>query len=308
MRSNATFALFISFYASMHLLRIRYFLRLAERRHFGHTAEYLNLTQSALSRHIQGLEREVGVLLFERDRRNVRLTAAGQLLRTEWTRLLDEFEAVQRQAQQVSSGEVGSLRIGHVGSVAHGWLPRLLAGFTARYPLVKLDLVEVVSTDPEEKLLIYQLDVGIWREPGRSPALISEEVFRDPLALVVPVHHPVRAETFASLAAVRDEPFVLPALDGRIPYAQALQALFLRYGFAPRIALTSDFRATILNLVAAGLGVSVLPLSYSGSTVQGVRFIELPHTSAVCLVWRRDDNSAILRHFLVEAKQLPLSP
>ncbi|HLK96432.1 MAG TPA: LysR substrate-binding domain-containing protein [Hymenobacter sp.] len=287
----------------MYLLQIRYFLRLAERRHFWQTAEYLSITQSALSRHIQSMERELGFLLFERDRRNVRLTAAGRLLQTEWTRLLAELEAVQHQAHQMSSGEVGSLRIGHHGSIAYGWLPRLLARFTARYPLVKLDLLEVVAAYPEQHLLTYRLDVGMWREPARSPALQSEEVFSDSLALVVPASHPVRSETFCSLAAVRDEPFVLPPLDDvSIPHARALLALFVYYKFSPRVALTSHYGATILNLVAAGLGVSVLPLSYAGGTIQGVRFIELPHTSAVHMVWRRDDDSAVLHHLLAETR------
>lgn len=288
----------------MHLLQIRYFLRLAERRHFWQTAEQLNITQSALSRHIQSLERELGFLLFERDRRNVRLTAAGQLLRTEWTRLLAELDAVQRQARQVSTGEVGSLRIGHLGSLAYGWLPRLLAGFTTRLPQVQIELVEVVPAAPEQRLLAYQVDVGFWREPARSPALVSEQVFSDPLALVVPTGHPLRADTFGSLADVRNERFILAPLSSEVPYAQALAGIFAEYGFAPRVALTSDFGATILNLVAAGLGVSVLPLSYAGGALQGVRFIELPHTSAVYMVWRRDDNSAVLHHLLADARQL----
>ena len=118
----------------------------------------------------------------------MRLTAAGQLLRTEWRRLLAELEAVHRHAKQVSTGEVGSLRIGHVGAAAYGWLPRLLAGFTGRYPLplVKLDLLEVSATESEHPLLTYQVDVGFWREPATNPALVSEPVFSEPLALVVP--------------------------------------------------------------------------------------------------------------------------
>lgn len=288
----------------MDLLQIRYFLRLAERRHFWQTAEHLHITQSALSRHIQRLERELGFSLFERDRRNVRLTAAGQLLQTEWTRLLAELDAVQRHAQQVSTGEVGSLRIGHLGSVAYGWLPRLLADFTARYPLVQVELIEVVPAAPEQRLLSYQVDVGFWREPARSPALVSELVFSDPLALVVPTDHPVRAETFTSLADVEQERFILAPLSSEVPYARALVDIFAQYGFAPRIVLTSDFGATILNLVASGLGISVLPLSYASGALRGVRFIELPHTSAVHMVWRRDDNSAVLHHLLTDAKRL----
>ncbi|WP_052732661.1 LysR family transcriptional regulator [Hymenobacter terrenus] len=147
----------------MHLHQLRYFLRLADKLHFWQTAEDLSITQSVLSRHIKSLENELGFQLFERNQRNVRLTAAGELLRTEWLRLLDELEAVHRHARQVSTGEVGSLRIGHIGSAAYAWLPQLLASFAVRYPLVQTELIETMASDPEQRLLTYQVDVGFWR-------------------------------------------------------------------------------------------------------------------------------------------------
>ncbi|UOQ71616.1 LysR family transcriptional regulator [Hymenobacter cellulosilyticus] len=288
----------------MNLDQIRYFLLLAEKRHFWQTAEQLELSQSSLSRHIQRLEAELGFPLFERTPRQVQLTAAGQLLRTEWQRLLTELDAVHRHARQVSSGEVGSLRIGHVGAAAYGWLPRLLARFTAQYPSVQLDLLEVSATESEHPLLTYQVDVGFWREPATNPALISEPVFAEQLALVVPQQHWAQAEGFTSLAALREELFVLPALTGPSAYVQTLRGLFAQYGFQPRGTVTSDFGSTMLHLVAAGLGVSVLPLSYASSPLPGLRFIELPHESAVYSVWRREDNSAVLQHLLAQAGAL----
>ncbi|UOQ52384.1 LysR family transcriptional regulator [Hymenobacter cellulosivorans] len=290
----------------MNLDQIRYFLLLADKQHFWQTAEQLELSQSALSRHIQRLEAELGFSLFERTPRQVRLTAAGQLLRTEWGRLLGELDAVHRHARQVSTGEVGSLRIGHIGAAAYGWLPRLLARFTAQYPLVQLDLLEVSATESEHPLLTYQVDVGFWREPATNPALVSEPVFAEQLALVVPQQHWARAETFTSLAALREEFFVLPALTGPSAYVRTLRELFDQYGFQPRGTVTSDFGSTMLHLVAAGLGVSVLPLSYASSPLPGLRFIELPHQSAVYSVWRRADGSAVLRHLLAQARALAL--
>jgi DNA-binding transcriptional LysR family regulator len=306
MQSNAHNVAIDAFLASMNLDQLRYFLLLADKRHFWQTAEQLHLSQSALSRHIQSLEAELGFSLFERTSRQVRLTAAGQLLRTEWRRILGELDAVHRHARQLSTGEVGSLRIGHVGAAAYGWLPRLLARFTAQYPLVQLDLLEVSATESEHPLLTYQVDVGFWREPATNPALVSEPVFAEPLALVVPEQHWVRAETFTSLVALREEPFVLPRLTGLSAYVQTLRELFDQYGFQPRSTVTSDFGSTMLHLVAAGLGVSVLPLSYASSPLPGLRFIALPHQSAVYSVWRREDDSAVLHHLLAEARTVPL--
>jgi DNA-binding transcriptional LysR family regulator len=304
MRSNAINARADAFLALMNLDQLRYFLILADKLHFWQTAEQLPLSQSALSRHIQRLEAELGFRLLERTPRQVRLTAAGQLLRTEWPRLLRELDAVHRHARQISTGEVGSVRIGHVGAAAYGWLPRLLARFTARYPLVRLDLLEVSTTEAEHPLLTYQVDVGFWREPATNPALVSEPVFVEPLALVVPQQHWARAETFTSLAALRDESFVLPALTGSSAYVQTLRDVFGQYGFTPRSTVTSDFGTTMLHLVAAGLGVSVLPLAYASSPLPGLRFLALPHQSAVYSVWRREDDSAVLRHLLAEARGL----
>ncbi|RAK62922.1 LysR family transcriptional regulator [Hymenobacter edaphi] len=304
MRSNADVAAIHAVIASMNLHHIRYFLRLAERLHFWQTAELLGLTQSSLSRHIQGLEQELGFALFERRQRTVRLTAAGELLQTEWARLLAELEAVQRHARQVSAGEVGSLRLGHVGSVAYAWLPRLLAGFTARYPLVQLELREIGAADSQAQLLTYQLDVGFWREPARNPALVSVPIFDEPLALAVPAAHPVRADTFTSLAALRDERFILPSLSDEGAYAQALRRMFEGYGYQPRRTITSDFGATILSLVAAGLGVAVLPMSYADSPTPGLRYLPLPHHSTVYLTCRRDERSVVVENLRAEATRL----
>ncbi|MCC3160435.1 LysR family transcriptional regulator [Hymenobacter sp. 15J16-1T3B] len=288
----------------MNLHHIRYFLRLADRLHFWQTAEQLGITQSSLSRHIQGLEQELGFALLERRSRTVRLTAAGQLLQAEWTRLLAEFDAVQRHAGQLSRGEVGSLRLGHVGSVAYDWLPRLLQGFTARYPLVALELHEIGAADSEQQLLSYQLDAGFWREPARNPALVSEPVFAEPLALAVPAAHPVRADTFTSLAELRDERFILSSFAGDGTYAQTLRGMFAAYGFAPRRTITSDFGATILSLVAAGLGVAVLPMSYAASPAPGLRFLPLPHHTTVYLTARRDDPSVVVANLRAEVERL----
>jgi DNA-binding transcriptional LysR family regulator len=91
-------------------------------------------------------------------------------------------------------------------------------------------------------------------------------------------------------------------------YAHTLRQVFAQYGYQPQGTVTSDFGTTILHLVAAGLSVSVLPISYAGSPLPGLRFIELPHESAVFSVWRREDDSAVLRHLLAEARSVPSQP
>lgn len=292
----------------MNLHHLRYFLRLAERLHFWQTAEQLGITQSSLSRHMQALEQELGFALLERRQRTVRLTAAGQLLQAEWTRLLAELDAVQRHAGQLSRGEVGCLRLGHVGSIAYSWLPRLLQYFTTRYPQVQLELREIGAADSEQQLLSYQLDAGFWREPARNPVLVSEPVFAEPLALAVPAAHPISPDTFTSLAELRDERFILSSFTDDGTYAQTLRQLFQEQEFQPRRTITSDFGATILSLVAAGLGVAVLPMSYAASPAPGLRFVPLAHHTTVYLTRRRDDSSVVVANLRAEVARLIADP
>ena len=304
MHHNAIFGAINATTASVNLHHLRYFLRLAERLHYWQTAEELGITQSSLSRHIQALEQELGFALLERRQRTVRLTAAGQLLQTEWTRLLAELDAVQRHAGQLSRGEVGTLRLGHVGSIAYDWLPRLLQGFTARYPQVQLELREIGAADSEQQLLSYQLDAGFWRDPARNPALVSESVFTEPLALAVPAAHPIGPDTLTSLAQLRDERFILSSFTDEGSYAHTLRQLFQEQGFEPRRTITSDFGATVLSLVAAGLGVAVLPMSYAASPAPGLRFLPLSHHTTVYLTHRRDDPSVVVANLRAEAQRL----
>jgi DNA-binding transcriptional LysR family regulator len=161
-----------------------------------------------------------------------------------------------------------------------------------------------MATEFEQRLLSYQLDIGIRREPTQHPALASQLAFSEPLVLVVPVDHPLEAHTFTSLAVLREEPFVLPRLDGSSPYVQHLHALFAHYGYQPRVQVSSEFGATLLNLVVAGLGLSVLPKSYVRTPLTGLRFLELPHQSPVFVVWRQDDTSAVVQSLLAAVQQL----
>ncbi|MBW3544811.1 MAG: LysR family transcriptional regulator, partial [Bacteroidetes bacterium] len=111
----------------MELQQIKYFLALAQELHFWHTAEKMFITQSALSRQIKALEDELGVKLFERSKRNVKLTEAGAFLRDQWLPMLDEINRIHRQARKIHEGAFGSIIIGYPGSVAYGFLPELIA-------------------------------------------------------------------------------------------------------------------------------------------------------------------------------------
>lgn len=299
MQKNAKFALTNAFSElKMNLQQIQYFLALADELHFWKTSEKVFITQSALSRHIKSLEQELGIQLFERDKRNVKLTTAGEFLKTEFAKILDDFECVARHAKQIAAGEVGTIRIGHPASITHSLLPELLSGLAKRHSGVIAQMSEVDAIDVEPFLLSHRIDLAFNREPSKAKGLESKLLMTENFALVVPANHPINDAKKINLKDLEDEWFVLPSLAGKSEHAAQLRAIFAEAGFSPKVRFESDFGVTILGLVARGLGISIEPFSYSHHLTENIRFIKIPATSSLYAIWRTDDNSAVLDNFL----------
>src|SRR5690349_13283631 len=137
----------------MDLEQIRYFLALARELHFWNAAEKLFITQSALSRQIKALEEELGVQLFERSKRSVKLTKAGAFLQEQWRRMSEEIDRVHRQAKSIHEGTYGVVSIAYPGSIVSGFLPALITDIASELPEVKLELVEPTDISVEQLLL-----------------------------------------------------------------------------------------------------------------------------------------------------------
>lgn len=288
----------------MDLQQIRYFLTLAEELHFWNSAEKLFITQSALSRQIKALEDQLGVQLFERSKRRVKLTRAGAFLQEQWQRMMEEIERVHRQARNIQEGTYGMVRIGYPGSVAYGFLPELIATIAGILPEVKLELLEPTDISFEQLLLNRQLDLALRRDPAENPALQSEVLYAEHFALIVPGNHPLTRENFKSLADVREEKFILSGLHHKTHYVSTLLQLFDTYQFTPNVHIESDFGGMVLGLVAKGLGVSIMPASYAGSAPPGVRFISLPQKTNLYAAWRKKDNNPVLQNVLSLVRSL----
>lgn len=282
----------------VELQQIKYFLALARELHFWNTAEKMFITQSALSRQIQNLEEELGVKLFERNKRNVKLTAAGVFLRDQWLPLLEEIDRVHRQARKIHQGASGSISIGYPGSIAYGFLPELIACISQSLPELKVELVEPTDISLEQLLLNYQIDLALRREPAENPALQTLCLYSEYLTLVVPKHHHLNEENCKGLQDVKDEKFILSGLHQNTFYVTILRQIFDEYNFTPNVYIESDFGSMILSLVARGLGVSILPGSYAFSSLPDVRFINLPHKVSLYVVWRKEDTGPVLKNVL----------
>lgn len=274
----------------------RQFVAVAEELHFGRAAQRLHMTQPPLTQAIAGLERSLGLALFERTSRRVQLTPAGEALLPQVRDLLDRALALPAQARAAAAGEVGRLRLAFVSTVGFGLLPQWVRAFRAQWPGVRLQLVEATGDVQLQALARGEMDAGLLlHTPGQAPpTLQSLRVAREPLVLALPDHHPLVPRAAVSLADVLDEPLVmfprgiLPSLH------DAIAALYHGAGREPAVAQEAIQMQTIVNLVSAGLGVAWVPASVRQFQRPGVVYRELEPAAArvpVCetsLVWSAD--------------------
>ncbi len=282
----------------MEFRLLRSFRQVAQDLNYSRAAEKLFLAQPALSRQIQSLEAELGMRLFDRDKRTVRLTAAGAYLNEQLGPWFDTLGHLTEQTKRIHQGDLGELCIGHPGSALYSILPDVLADFSRAYPDVITSLREVNELELREALLQQKVDVGFLRDAPIDPRLSTRLVLEEPFALVLPRNHWLNPTTFDSLAQCRDEPFILPALGKSVTYTQQLLALFTAHGYTPKARYESNYGATILRLVEKGLGLAVLPISYQQGTSLNLRFLILPDTTRLHLVWRTNDPNPVVTNFL----------
>jgi DNA-binding transcriptional LysR family regulator len=288
------------------LRQFQQFLAVAETMSFRRAAKRLHMAQPPLTAAIRQLEEEIGVRLFERTNRINKLTAPGEVLRDEARRAIVQAERAVALTRRAGGGVIGSLRIGFVASAVRQSLPRLVAEFRETHPAVMLELEEATTARQLAALLEDRLDVGIVVLPLTPAPDISVHVLaKSSLMAAIPACHPLAddSESSIDLAALGHEPWILfPASEGPGLYSTILRAC-AEAGFAPQIAQRAIQMETIVGLVAAGLGVALVPSLFSESPREGVLFRELagagsPVPYEVALAWRKDDKTPVLREFI----------
>ena len=288
----------------MELRHLRYFIAVAEELHFGRAAQQLGISQPPLSQQIQALEQELGARLFERTNRRVELTDAGRLFLDESRQVLAQVDKAVLLARRAHLGELGELKIGFTSSAPFtSTIPSSIHAFRKAYPDVHLDLQEMSSRQVLKALLEESLQVGVIRPLALPDAVHWVELFREPLVAVLRADHPLAAgsEDGLAIAALAEEPFVFfPRSYGTGLYDQVI-ALTRQAGFSPRIAQEASEAMTIIGLVSAGLGVSILPASFRRTRVDGVVYRTLSDpeaTTAVWLVRRQNEGSPLALSFI----------
>ena len=256
----------------IELRHLRYFLAVAETLHFGRAAKQLHMAQPPLSQQIRKLEALVGTPLFERTTRGVRLTTAGAVLRERARSTLARLDDDLEQTRRVARGEEGRLTVGFSGSVMFTSVPAALQRYRREYPRVELQLREMWTSEQLPALADGSIDVGFLRDGERRPELAITTLLREPFYVALPAEHRLRRQRTVDAAALAEEPFVLFARRmGSLAYDRTVRCC-LDAGFQPRIVQEAPQFPTLVRLVAAGLGVSIVPACVATTLFPGAVF------------------------------------
>lgn len=292
----------------MDIRALRYFAAVAETGHMTRAAEQLGIQQPPLSQQIKTLERELGVLLFRRHPRGVALTDAGRLFQTEALRMLQDMDAMKQRMARVAKGQAGTLAVGFTSSAAaHRFMPEALREFRRAYPAVELQLREDNAAELTEALAAGRLHCGLLRVPvARPEGLVFETLLREPVLVAMPSDHRFalgrnKASRPLPLAKLCEEGIILVRRPGAPGLYADLLALCHSKGLRPRVVAEVDRMMTNLNLVAAGVGLSVVPASMTGVHAHAIAYGRLADggqlDAPLTLVSRVEEDNLPAQHF-----------
>jgi len=262
---------------------MRHFVALAETLHFGRAAARMNMSQPPFSRQIAGIESELGVKLVERNSRNVSLTPAGKRFLEDSRGVLAQFDAACRDAQLVASGMKGELRLGFTMHAAHGTVPKLVRRYSEARPHVRLILEETIPTAIDEMLVDGKLDAAVTFAP-HGVQLNSVSLARDRLSLIVPAGHPLAARKIVGAADLAGHSLIAAPATVAPTLRNAISDYHLAAGVVPSFIYEPRLQHTIVQLVAEGLGIALVPETVCSTLAEGVVAVSLRDPPAFDIV------------------------
>jgi DNA-binding transcriptional LysR family regulator len=288
------------------LRHLRYFIAVAEELHFGRAAARLGIAQPPLSQQIRRLETRLGVELFRRTRRSVELTDGGAALLPAARDLLSHAARVEQTVRRSATGTTGTIQMGFVGSAAYELLPTLLRRFRERYPEASVVPAELSTTEQIAAIKRGGLDAGLVRLPVESHEVATLRLVEEPIVIALPDFHPLATKRRLPLVALADEPFVMWGRRLNPPFHDEVIAACHEAGFSPNVVQEAGEMPTIVSLVAAGLGVSLVPASMELVRSEGVAYLPVQGKGvriALALAWRRDHPSPLVRNLVSVARE-----
>ena len=300
----------------MEIRQLRYFLAVAELGHMTRAAEQLGIQQPPLSQQIKLLERALSLQLFHRHPKGMSLTDAGRLFQPEAQRMVQDMAQLEQRMAQVAKGQYGKLAIGFTSSAAaHAFVPEVLRACRRLHPGISLELSEANAAEITEAVAASRLHCGLLRVPvAQSDKLVFEPLLREPVVLALPLHHPLAVATAGrpakavSLLQLRDDAFILVRRPGAPGLYANLLALCRQQGFEPRVAAEVERMMTNLNLVAAGVGISIVPASMQGLHAGAVVYRPLVESAKLdaplTLVYRAEDSAGPVASFVALTRKV----
>jgi DNA-binding transcriptional LysR family regulator len=295
----------------VELRHLRYFLAVGEEQHYGRAAGRLRVAQPALSRQIQDLEEELGFKLFERLPRGVKLSAAGLLFLGDARRIFQAVNEAAARAARVARGQSGTLRVGFTESVSwRGVVPESFRRFREMQPDAELELQPEPSLAQLDALRSGRLDAGfVFNMPKTDPELDARQVARERIELAVPKSHPLSKLKQVRLRDLASASFVwFPRREAPALYDRLMRECFRGGLKSPRIVQEGKDEATILSLVATGLGVGwVLGTArwHRPKSVVILSVVDMDLPQELSLAWRKDNKSPLLARFVADVQRFP---
>jgi DNA-binding transcriptional LysR family regulator len=290
----------------MDYRQLRYFIAVAEELSFSRAAKRLHVSQPPLSTQIKAMEQELGTQLLARTRRAVALTQAGQLLLEHARRAVGELDLASETVRRAARGEAGMVRVGFTCSVPMlDIFAELFRSFRGSYPKVKIELRHMSTAKQLQALADAELDVAIMRPPldfVPGANLQAHNIWRDRMMVFLPTDHPLAGVSGKlKMADLAEHAFVAIAAVG-CGVGDQTATLCRRAGFAPRIAQEAHELRTVLSLVAAGIGLAILPSCYQQAGVMNVvaKALDTPDAESRMLVAMRANNTSLLPRRFVE--------
>jgi DNA-binding transcriptional LysR family regulator len=280
----------------MNLRRLELFVAVAEELHFNRAAERLHMAQPPLSQQIRKLEEECKMQLFLRNSRNVQLTAEGALVLKHARKLLNQHEAMTAALHQARSGEIARLRLGFVSSAAISVLPPLVRELRSQWPGIDLELREETTDTQIELISTGALDAGLAREVRSVQGLSSTLLQNERLVLALATDHPLANRASVALAELKGEKFIAFPREQISRLFDHIAALLHAANVDFEVTQEALQFPTILGLVAAHLGIAIVPRSLRAFTIPGIAYLNI------------DDANAISRVSLIYSNDMSDSP
>lgn len=285
----------------MELRHLQSFLALAEELHFGRAADRLGIAQPALSRQIQQLEAEIGSDLFERTPRAVKLTRAGEELQLRVKPHVDGIGSAVAACRAAAAGVTGRLQIGFTSNLSYVFLPRVLAELKNLAPEAAFDVHELSTDHQINALRSGEIGLALVVLPVSDPGLIQRRLFQEPLIAVMPADHPLAKFSELTLDQLRDHPFIMCPRYRRTGFQYVIIERCAEAGFEPQIVQEVEGKTLMYELIARGVGISIVPESSSHGNREGVVYRPINDRLApveIAAVWKKENDEPLRRLFV----------